>query len=75
MFFELKELWKQSAEADRTIIDKQITELLDSMTDQETEQLTAGVQNNFDNIHEEVAEIKEQLTIWEWLEPVSPYLS
>ena len=34
-FFELKELWKQSAEVDRFSIDRQITELMDSMTDQE----------------------------------------
>lgn len=74
-FFELKELWKQSAEADRSSIDRQITELMDSMTDQEVEQLAVGLQNDFDNIHQEVAEIKEQLTIRERLEPVLPYLS
>ena len=74
-FFELKELWKQSAEADRSTIDRQITELMDSMTDQEVEQLTVGVQNDFDNIHQEVDNIKEQLTIRERLEPVLPYLS
>lgn len=74
-FFELKELWKQSAEADRSSIDRQITELMDSMTDQEVEQLAVGVQNDFDNVHQEVAEIKEQLTIRERLEPVLPYLS
>lgn len=74
-FFELKELWKQSAEADRATIDKQITELLDSMADQEAGQLTAGIQNDFDNIQKEVADIKEQLTIRERLEPVLPYLS
>lgn len=74
-FFELKELWKQSAEADRPAIDQQISELMDSMTDKEVEQLTVGVQNDFDNIHQEVADIKEQLTIRERLEPVLPYLS
>lgn len=74
-FFELKELWKQSAEADRSTIDRQITELMDSMTDQEVEQLTTGVQKDFDNINQEIADIKEQLTIRERLEPVLPYLS
>ena len=74
-FFELKELWKQSAEVDRFSIDRQITELMDSMTDQEVELLAVGVQNDFDNIHQEVAEIKEQLTIRERLGPVLPYLS
>lgn len=74
-FFELKELWKQSAKADHSAIDRQMTELVDSMTDQEVEQLAVGVQNDFDNIHQEVADIKEQLTIRELLEPVLPYLS
>ena len=45
------------------------------MTDHEVEQLAVGVQNDFDNIHQEAAEIKEQLTIRERLEPVLPYLS
>lgn len=74
-FFELKQLWKQSAEVDRAAIDKQIAELLESMTDPETDQLTVGVQKDFDAIHHEVADIKEQLTIRERLEPVLPYLS
>lgn len=74
-FFELKELWKQGAEADRSSIDRQLTELMDSMTDQEVEELTAGVQDDFDNIHREIADIKEQLTIRERLEPVLSYLS
>lgn len=58
-FFELKELWKQSAEAERPAIDVQITELLDSMTGKETEQLAVGIQNDFDNIHQELSGIKE----------------
>jgi hypothetical protein len=74
-FFELKKQWKQSAEADRSSINRQITELMDSMTGQEVEQLAVGVQNDFDNVHQEIAEIKEQLTIRERLEPVLPYLS
>ena len=74
-FFELKKQWKQSAEADRSSIDRQITELMDSMTGQEVEQLAVGVQNDFDNVHQEIAEIKEQLTNRERLEPVLPYLS
>ena len=74
-FFELKKQWKQSAEADRSSIDRQITELMDSMTGQEVEQLAVGVKNDFDNVHQEIAEIKEQLTIRERLEPVLPYLS
>lgn len=74
-FFELKELWKKSPENDRPTIDRQITDLLDSMDEKETELLTAGVQNDFENIHKEITDIKEQLTIRERLSPVLPYLS
>lgn len=74
-FFELKELWKQSSEAERPTIDRKITELMSHMTDSEIEQLTVGVQNDFDKIHNEVADIKEQLSIREKLEPILPYLS
>lgn len=74
-FFELKELWKKSCEADRPALDRQINELLDNMSEEETEQLALGVQNDFDNIHQEVSAIQEQLTIRERLEPVLPYLS
>ena len=61
-FFELKELWKQSAEADRPAIDRQITELMNGMADQEIEELAIGVQKDFDNIHQELADspFKEQ---------------
>lgn len=74
-FFELKELWKKSCEADRPALDRQINKLLDNMSEEETEQLALGVQNDFDNIHQEVSAIQEQLTIRERLEPVLPYLS
>lgn len=74
-FFELKELWKQSSESDRPAIDNQISELLDSLTEEETNLLAVGVQEDFDKIHQEVAGIKEQLTVRERLEPILPYLS
>lgn len=74
-FFELKKLWKQSSEEDRSTIDRQIAQLLDRMSEEETVQLAKGVQQDFDNIHNEVAEIKEQLTIRERLEPILPYIS
>ena len=74
-FFELKEQWKQSSETDRVIIDQQITDLLDSMTDQEMDLLSVGVQEDFDKIHQEVSDIENQLTIRERLDPILPYLS
>ena len=74
-FFEFKKCWKHSSETGRADIDQQITELLSSMTDEEIKQLADGVQQDFDSIHQEVGEIKSQLTIRERLEPILPYLS
>lgn len=73
-FFELKEQWKRASENDRPAIDRQISELMDGMDEQDIEQLTEGVQKDFDAIHQEVADITQQ-TIRERLEPVLPYLS
>jgi hypothetical protein len=48
---------------------------MNGMADQEIEELAIGVQKDFDNIHQELADIREQLTIRERLEPILPYLS
>lgn len=74
-YFELKEQWKRTPEAERSAIDTEMTALMDVMTDQDMEQLTIAVQGDFDRIHDELDEIKELLSIREQLEPVLPYLS
>lgn len=73
-FFELKQLWKTSSEAERYAVDREITELMDNMTEKEIEELTMGVQQDFVAIQQEIADIRTQLTIREQLEPVLPYL-
>lgn len=74
-FFELKEQWKQSPEADRPAIDSQITDLLDGMTERELELLSTGIQGDFDKMRQEISDIKEQLSIRERMTPVLAYLS
>ncbi|MCM0721604.1 DUF5053 domain-containing protein [Parabacteroides sp. W1-Q-101] len=74
-YFELKEQWKSTPEADRSTIDVEMTALMNDMTDQEIAQLTTAVQEDFNRIHKELDEIKELLSIREKLEPVLPYLS
>ena len=59
-FFELKEQWKRASENDRPAIDRQISELMDGMDEQDIERLTEGVQKDFDAIHQEVADITQQ---------------
>lgn len=74
-FFELKELWKQAAEPERPAIDREITQLLDGMTEEETDRLALAVEDDFGAIHREADAILEQLSLRERLAPVLPYLS
>lgn len=74
-YFELKEQWKRTPETERSDIDAQMTALMNDMSDEDVEHLTIAVQSDFDRIHDEINEIKEQLSIRERLEPILPYLS
>lgn len=74
-FFELKELWKQSSEAERADIDQELTELMDSMNETELEALTTGVEHDFERIHREAGDIQRTLTIRQQMEPILPYIS
>ena len=74
-FFELKELWKQSSEAKRAGIDRELTELMDSMNETELEALTIGVEHDFERIHREAGDIQRTLTIRQQMEPILPYIS
>jgi hypothetical protein len=74
-FFELKELWKQSSEAERADIDRELTELMDSMNETELEALTTGVEHDFERIHREAGDIQRTLTIRQQMEPILPYIS
>lgn len=74
-FFELKEQWKGADEARRCEIDAEIKSLLDSMGEEEVESLTAGVQQDFDRMRGEIADIRETIAIREQLSGVLPFLS
>lgn len=74
-FFELKELWKKSSEAERADIDRELTELMDSMNETELEALTTGVEHDFERIHREAGDIQRTLTIRQQMEPILSYIS
>lgn len=74
-FFELKGLWKQASEAERADIDRELTELMDSMNEAELETLTAGVGHDFERMHEEAGDIQRTLTIRQQMGSILPYLS
>lgn len=74
-FFELKEQWKAADEAHRHELDAEIESLLDSMSEEEVESLTSGVQQDFDRMKGEAADIRETMAIREQLAGVLPFLS
>nr|DAJ56294.1 MAG TPA: protein of unknown function (DUF5053) [Caudoviricetes sp.] len=60
-FFELKELWKNSDEAHRAEIDKEISALLSSMNEGDDQELLDGVKKDFEHIHEDLEEVRQEL--------------
>ena len=60
-FFELKELWKKSDEAHRVEIDKEISELLESMNTEDDERLLEGVKQDFANIHNKLEDVRQEV--------------
>lgn len=74
-FFELKKLWIQSNESERSKIDQEIGELLDSLTPKEVEALEQGVSDDFANIHEKAKELEEIITIRNQMNNILPIIS
>ena len=60
-FFELKELWKNSDEAHRVEIDREISALLESMSAEDDGKLLEGVKQDFTHIHNDLKDIHQEL--------------
>ncbi len=74
-FFELKELWKKTSEVERSDIDRELSDLMDSMNETERESLFEGVSDDFKRMREEVTDIRRTLSIRQQMEPILPYIS
>ncbi|MFV0326357.1 MAG: DUF5053 domain-containing protein [Bacteroides xylanisolvens] len=74
-FFELKELWKKASEVERSDIDHELSDLMDSMNETERESLFEGVSDDFKRMREEVTDIRRTLSIRQQMEPILPYIS
>ncbi len=74
-FFELKEQWKKASDVERNDIDRELSELMDSMNEIEQENLIAGVSDDFKRMRQEVADIRRTLSIRQQMEPILPYIS
>lgn len=59
----------------RTEIDSQLTDLMESLDDAEQEALNAAISNDFSRMKEEVKDIRRTITIRRQLAPVLPFLS
>ena len=74
-FMALKEQWKKASETERVEIDREISALLDSMSENETSELEQSVSDDFKRIHEDVADIERTITIRKKLEPILPLIN
>lgn len=74
-FFELKEIWKKTSEVERSDIDRELSDLMDSMNETERESLFEGVSDDFKRMREEVTDIRRTLSIRQQMEPILPYIS
>ena len=74
-FFELKEQWKKADDTLKKKIDNEIISLLDSLTDEEATRLATAADNDIRRIADEVAEIKETVSIREQLADILPFVS
>lgn len=74
-FFELKEQWKKVSDVERNDIDRELSDLMDSMNEIEREKLIAGVSDDFKRMRQEVADIRRTLSIRQQMEPILPYIS
>lgn len=74
-FFELKELWKKASEVERSDIDHELSDLMDSMNETERESLFEGVSDDFKRMRQEATDIRRTLSIRQQMEPILPYIS
>lgn len=74
-FFELKEQWKKVSDVERNDIDRELSDLMDSMNEIERENLIASVSDDFKRMRQEVADIRRTLSIRQQMEPILPYIS
>ena len=74
-FFVFKELWKKASEVELSDIDRELSDLMDSMNETERESLFEGVSDDFKRMREEVTDIRRTLSIRQQMEPILPYIS
>lgn len=74
-FMELKEQWKKASETERVEIDKEISALLESMSDNEMPELEQTISDDFKRMHEDAADIERTMTLRKKLEPILPLIN
>ena len=60
---ELKEQWKKASETERVEIDKEISALLESMSENEIPELEQTISDDFKRMHEDAADIDRTITV------------
>lgn len=74
-FMELKEQWKKASETERVKIDKEISDFLESMSENEASELEQAVTDDFKRMHKDAADIERTITVRKKLEPILPLIN
>jgi hypothetical protein len=74
-FTELKNAWKKANETDRNRIQNEIDLFFDSLSEKEKGSVCEAVDEDFNNIHTEIEDIRQTINIRKILEPVLPAIS
>ncbi len=74
-FFLLKEQWKKAKGAEREEIDRKLDAFYNSLTDEDALLIQEAVNEDFKQMHEEIADIKKTYTARDLMAPVLPYIS
>jgi hypothetical protein len=74
-FLELKQKWIDANESDRVLIEQKTDEFFSTLTDAEKKDVFQAINDNFSDMHQEIAEIRQVLDVREKLSPILPVIS
>ena len=74
-FLNLKQAWKEADKTERKSIEQETDLLLESLTDTEKKEVCEAVEDDFDAIYTEIADIKRTIDIRKRLAPILPAIS
>ena len=74
-FFDLKAEWIAASDTRRQEIDRELSALMGTMSVEELDALTDGIQEDFNHLKQETSDVKEIYAVRAKLQDVLPYIS